>query len=297
MELRAFNYRFVVGAELTLPYSEVDQWGDPAPATTEPTVAITRLSDGAVLAAPAVTAPDSSDDDQSYTAPVVAASDNVEPDIYTVEWTSGDSGAKRTELIQTVGGPFFRLVDVADAGHRIAGDPLAPRQRWARSNAEAECEAITGRSFVPALRDEIVRVDSATAEIMLDAYPLRELVAVTELALSSGATDTAWTAAELAAIVPNEDGIVRRVGDTFSAGTYRFVYRHGHLTPPGDIVEAVMKRHVHYLTKPRSGVDSRALGYTSEDGTNYRLSIPNRERTGDTEVDAIYGRYRHGEYV
>lgn len=290
MDARAHDYRFVVGADLVLGYSEVDAYGDPAAAGTAPTISVTRLSDGAAVAA-TVAAPLDSDAAQTYTATIAAAA-NTAVDVLVAVWTSGDSGVTRTETVNVVSRAYFPLDLAGEAGFRISGDLSVERRRWARLNAEHEAELITGRAFVPQFRQDLDVIGSGSAEQLFPVAPVASLLAVVELD-SDGITDTTWTAGELANVdLGGTSGIVRRFGDTWAPVRHRINYLHGYGAPPPDIVEAVMRRYVHYLSKPGSGVADRALSYTTEDGVSYRLSIPSRERTGDPEVDAIYARYR-----
>ncbi len=119
-----------------------------------------------------------------------------------------------------------------------------------------------------------------------------------KVAERAGGTFVALTAGELAAISPQDSGVlIRDDGGIWPAGRSNAIveYEHGHDMPTEEIASNSKIRLRSILGRPTSGVPDRAVSYTIAEGGVYRLSTPGKRSTGIPDVDAAYLRHAHSQ--
>ncbi len=220
-----------------------------------------------------------------------------------VRWTAtiGGVAVVETDVVEVVGGFLFGLAE-----GRASDDSLADVEKYplrkliaARQEVEEELEHICDRAF--ASRYARVVVDGTGNSELVLGHPLpdrsaRDVTAIRSVSMAGRVdrTFTAFTADELAALTVAADGTLRREdGAVWTEGrqTVRVEYEYGQAGAPAELRKAAMQRLRSRLNLTRSGVPDRAESFTATDGGTYRLSLPDRYRTGLPEVDAVYGRY------
>ncbi len=292
MRSRVDHSRVLVGAAITLPYIHRDQHGEPDTITPgDAAVAVTRVSDGQSVTVGSISATEGRD---GWLEATIAAGDNTLVDDLDVTWTVNGTEHKRN--VAVVGAMYFAISDAATIAE-LADDSSelnAERKRRARMIAEAELERITERAFVPRFNSETFHNDHRLDTIVLNTWDIREIIAVAELDFDGNVTKQ-WTVEEIAELDVDSEGdagIIRRLVGDFRIGRTRIDYRHGLDLPPGDLVDALIQRWVYWLTHPSSGIPDRAISYSSEEGSTFRLATPDAIHTGDPHVDAVYHGYR-----
>jgi hypothetical protein len=214
----------------------------------------------------------------------------------TVSWTAVLDGTTVTETdqVEIVGGYFFPL-----AAGRAQDSSLANANRYTtaklavtRTETEQECEEICAQAFVPRYR-RVVLDGTGGTEILLPDPNIRRIRAV-HMAPRVDGTFTAFTTAQLAALVERGDRVLRRTdGNTWTEGYGNVIveYEHGLDAPPTDLVRVAKLRMRSRLNMETTGIPDRALSYQAASGGTFRLSTPGKYRTGIPEVDAVYQRY------
>lgn len=286
---QTYHQRVVYGSDLLLEFVPRTAKGEPRTPSAPPTVAVTRLSDGATVTAGTVTAPDTPD--QAYTA-LIAAATNTDVDEYTATWTV--DGVDHTRRVQLVGGAYIDVDQVEEDGHDVYPEAAADdrRRHRAREIAELEAERLTGQAWVRQIRQHQAMVGFVDSTLLVpDARPRVPLRAVTQHD-SLGAVSYTWTAAERAAVFGHDWGGLERLSGCWPRGLVTVTYDHGWDLPPADLAEAVARRYAWWLARPESAVPDTAVTWSAaEGGGTFRLGGPTPGRTGDRDVDAIYRDY------
>lgn len=207
-------------------------------------------------------------------------------DTLTVDWAGTVAGAAVTarDVVEIVGGFFFGLGEARTEfalGAAYTTDKLAAK----RIEVEDECERICRRAFVPRFAYEEL-AGSGTERLAVKHTELRTVRAVT-------VDGVAWSAEDVAAIIPTPWGVLRRPGGALWPQDASIVveYEHGLDYPPEEVRQASMLRLRTKLGASKSNLPRNATTYTVPDGGTYRLTNPDLEHTGDVDVDAVYQRY------
>lgn len=256
----------------------------PTDAAGDVTVTVKRL-DGTTVDSATATHPG----DPGLYRYVLPAQSTV--DVLTVDWsgTVGGSAVTVRDVVEVVGGFLFGLSE-ARAEHASSLTPqrystatLAAKRIW----VEQECERICGRAMVP--RFARLALDGSGRDALVTPHLLlRTVRAVT-------VDGTAWTAGQLANVVPTDSGVIYLTSGTWPAGRRNIVVEveHGEDVPPLEVAEAALTRFRSAVTAGKSNIPDRALSYTVMQGGVYRLATPAADRTGIPTVDAAY----HGNRI
>lgn len=217
--------------------------------------------------------------------------------LYTVAWSATIAGASvvETDHVEIVGGFFFTLAEGRASDSTLADQGKYPTAQLilARLETEMECEEICDRSFVPRYRRAVLNGTGNSELMLVGDNDIRSIRAV-KVAPSVDGTFTALTAGELAKLAITPDRVVVRTDGNIWPEEFSNViveYEYGLTVPPQDLKRASMARFRSRLNMTRSGIPERVMSYTTGDGTNYRLSIPDAYRTGLPDVDAVYARW------
>jgi hypothetical protein len=287
------HQRILRGVAATLAAQFVDYEGEPAEGTEPVTLDVSKADGTAV-----VTAASATDDAATgvYTYQLAAAN-NTTLELLTAVWKDNGTERLRT-LIEVVGGFYFSIVDLESFDSSLpnldATAASTAKARRVRAEVERECELITGKAFVP--RYHRLYVDGNGRDRLLLPGVLRPRT-VRSVRVYTTATDyTAFTSAELAAVVCEEHGeIVRTDGAVWPVGTQNLVIEveHGYDRPPEDLRHAAMTRFRSLYNAEATGIPDRATSFTISDVGVFSLATPGRAgfETGIPEVDAVYGRY------
>lgn len=276
----AIDQRIVAGAAATLRFTPYDQDGEPVAPSGTTTIAVVT-SGGSSLSSGTAT------NGATECTYALTASETETLETLTATWTK--SSVDYTTTIAITGRPYCTVTDAREIDRAFAELNVATsRLIEIREAVEAECEMITGRSFVPRHR-RVELPAPGSRELVLDDVDIRSVASVTETSSSNADTvlsdaldESAWRA-----------GIIRKLDGTkwYSTGTLIVDYTHGMDRPPRDVVEAFVRRWRWWATQATSNVPARAVSFSAEGGGTFRLATPGRFATGDPEVDGVYGRY------
>lgn len=254
----------------------------PTSASVGVTVAVTRLDGTAVSSGSATLGTPGS---YTYTVPGQSTLDTL-----VVTWTAtsiGGAVVTAADTVEIVGGYLFGLAEARALKTPLSVvDYTTATLSGVRTEVEQECERICRQAFVPRFYRETLN-GTGTDRLGLKRMMLRRLRAVT-------VSGVAWSAPDVAAVPPSENGIARRpAGSVWPEGVGNIVveYEHGWDYPPEEIRVAAMTRLRSRLTPTSSGVPERAISWNTQDGGTYRLSMPGKQQTGVPAVDAVYERY------
>jgi hypothetical protein len=218
----------------------------------------------------------------TYALPAQANLDSL-----TLDWSGLLAGATVTvrDYVEIVGGFIFGLAEGRAAHSGLASTTTYPPALLAakRIAVEQECERICRQAWVPRFERELLS-GTGTSRLPLARMVLRAVRAVS-------VAGVAWSAPDVAAVAVSEHGILTRPGGAiWPAGASNIVveYEHGHDFPPEDVKDAAILRLRSKAGQNTSSVPDRATSFTITDGGVYRLSTPNREKTGIPEVDGPY---------
>lgn len=255
---------------------------DPTDSSTTPTVTVKRLDGTAVTSGNAT---HGATGVYTFTLPAQA---NL--DTFTVDWAGTVAGLATTarDFVEVCGGFLFELSDARSAPPPLSADTY-PTAMLAdkRTVVERECETICRQGFVPRFMRAALS-GQGTAFLPTPAWfrPLRKVRAV----IIAG---VAMSPADVAAIGLAAGMLVRPGGAIWPAGFGNILveWEYGLDFPPPDLADVNILRLRSLLTPTNTKVPFNALSFTAQDGGTYRLSTPNRDRTGVPQVDAVYERY------
>lgn len=208
-------------------------------------------------------------------------------DALTVDWAGTVAGNPLTDrdIVEVVGGFLFGIAEARNKPPALSTQVYPDAGLEAeRVGVEQECEIICGQAFVPRFA-RIALSSRGTDALLLPVANVRAVRAVT-------VAGTAWSAPDVAALVPEDSGVLYRPGCVpWPAGRVILEVEHGWDYPPEGIRTAAMLRLRSSLGQFSSQVPQRAISFTVQDGGVYRLSTPSRDRTGVPDVDGPYARY------
>lgn len=286
--------RILQGAPGTLTVTLADQDGSPVDAVGAFTVGVTQADGTVVLAAGTATAhPGLGQYTAALTAPQTAALN-----LLTATWTDAGNARTVTTKHEIVGGYAFSLADARGSNDGLLADVVKYPNATilaTRQEVEEEAERICAVAFVP--RYNRVALDGlATTEIILPHNRVRTVRSIRIFPVTGGANFTAFTAAQLAGLTIDDDGMIHRTDFGFfdeGRGNVVVEYEHGWDQPPADVKHAQLYRLRSRLNFDKTGVNDRATSFTAENGQTYQLSTADAYRTGIPEVDAAYERYSY----
>jgi hypothetical protein len=273
--------RRVIGVPASLaltPYD--DSQGSELTLAAEPAPSVS-VSDGAGVEVHAGAAAISTDE---HSLSATIPSDALPMlDSYLVRWSATAAGVAYlwTTILEVCGGHLFTLAAMRASRSEFASLPTE-QLLAARTLAEARFEEECRVAFVPRGARERLRGDGSST-LLLARVALREVIAL--------AVDGAsWSAEQIAALIAEEAGILRRE-DGWPAGAVVDVhYSHGYDRPEAPVTDAALRLAREYAF-PDSRLPPRAVLQATEYGS-FRLATPGRDgATGLPDVDAVIARY------
>lgn len=164
----------------------------------------------------------------------------------------------------------------------------------AREWFETTFEGYVGMAFVPRTATE--RLSGGRSTLMLKRWPVRSVQAVRSF--TTATVSTAFTAAELADLLIDPTGEIRR----YSSGTWpadvEVDYTHGQLAPPADVKRAALIAIQERLLEDHSGRPTDRTYGTATDGVFIRSILPGADKPfGLAGVDEVANRYRAKYWV
>lgn len=251
----------------------------PTNASAGVTVAITRL-DGTAVDSGSAANPETGV--YTYTFPGQAS-----VDLLKVTWTGVFNGATTSvvDYVEVVGAFYVSIDRIRNAPPALDLSRYSAQQlAEARTEAELECEEITGVSFVPRFGRDIVDGTNG-CELTLNTIETRQLLKVT-------IDGTVLTNDERDAIEVSLSGVLYRYGGIWPRGHKNIIveYEYGQEFATPNIAKAVVMRSRYWVGITDTSVPYRATSITTSAGGTYRLSTPSKAKTGVPDVDAIYAR-------
>jgi hypothetical protein len=260
----------------------------PTDATGDITVNLKRL-DATVVDGPTV-ATHTGTGEYSYEVPGQA-----DVDMLTLDWsgTVGSGPVQVRDWVEVVGGHLFGLAEARAAHTGLGSTVTYPTDELAdkRLSVEQEFEDIARVAFFP--RFGVAELSgSGAARLAIPQYlPHRAVRRVRAVAVDG----VAWLTADAEAVRASEMGVLTRPGGAiWPAGVrnIRVEYEHGLDFPSERIKEVGILRLRSLASLTTTKIPDRAISYTVMEGGTYRLSTPNRDRTGIPEIDGVLERAR-----
>lgn len=278
--------RIVVNRSATLAQTFYSDGVAVTPSGT-PTVTVTR-SDGSVVTTGAVAGTGTG----PYTV-TIPASSNTLLDTLRAAWTATIGGQANTyvETVEVAGGYHFALADLRTFDASTGDNALADTVKYptasllaARTMAEQALEDACGTAFVPRFRRRTLDGTGTTLLYLGDAN-------ITGVR-SASVAGTAYSAGDLAALVPGSDGTIYSA-NRWTAGTRNVVvgYEYGMAYSPPLVSRASMLLARWFLIK--GPWDDRATSMSTEFGS-FALVTPGVRGAmfSIPEVNATVDMYR-----
>lgn len=283
----SYPVRAVQGAPVTVRFTPFDSDGESS--TSDPgtvTVGVVRADGTVVVAAGTATTSDGAS--RTYT---LTAAQTALLDVLTVTWTAGGVivGTSTVEVVGSVLATVAEVRGIEDSTSDI-GDYQTSDILRARTEVDAIFERACGGvlSFVP--RYTLATVYAATWNGTLDVphYFLRAVRSVSYVNVDGGVSPV-----DLTSGVDLSAGI-RLNGYRWPCGRLLVGYEHGMDAPPPDVKRAAIAAIRRQLNLSRSGVEARAMSYTSPLGEVQRFPTPGLGPwvTGVPDIDAVLIDYR-----
>lgn len=284
-ELALVNTAIVAAITLTTDDDTVDADGSV-------TVTVTRLSGATVSTGTASHAGDT--DSGQYTYAIAA---QTAPDVLTVSWAYAVDGVTTTTVstVEVVGGHYFTIYDLRQSdtqrGSVAAAKPITNATKWpasmlraARVEAELEALHIMGHSCVP--RATSGRVIARLDGLILAPYGhVRSIRKATDVTDGTELDTSAWE-------IRGAHGDEIYAPNVVRGATLELLYEHGEDQPPPQVAEACMLRARHILGRRSTNQPETSERARPVDGGGViYLAQPGQRKTGNTWVDAVYGRH------
>jgi hypothetical protein len=235
-------------------------FGDDEVELSEPTVTVTRESDGSKILEEAEAEEGKAAEDEIayWTVKVPAVS---EPDRLTAEWT--DDSSTYTQEVEVVGG---FVCSVAAIKKKLGEQPVAAEVEAKREIATKDIESACGVAFRPRYERELVS-GRGTKRLILNR---REVTKV----LSVKVGDSVWGPEEISGLTIDPIGIL--VADSpWTQGSLNvevgYVYGYQDFA---SAVEPVRDYAAYLLTPAPSDWQGRATSVTNEYGSSFALVTP-----------------------
>jgi hypothetical protein len=154
---------------------------------------------------------------------------------------------------------------------------------------ETTFEDYVGMAFVPRTATE--RLTGGCSTLMLQHWPVRSITAVRSYTTASAYTS--FTVDELADVLPEPTGSIRRYSLGYWPADVEVEYVHGQLVPPADVKKAALVAIQNRLTQDNSGREAdQTYGVATQEGF-IRNILPGKDRPfGSALVDEVANRYR-----
>ena len=176
------------------------------------------------------------------------------------------------------------LPNLADSS-RFTDAEIAEAMDW----FETTFEDYVGMAFVPRTATE--RLSGRCSTLMLRHWPVRSVTAVRSYTTASAYTS--FTADELADLLIDPTGSVRRYGLGAWPVDVEVEYVHGQESPPADVRKAALVAIQEKLMEDNSGRPTDRTYGTATDGVFIRSILPGPDKPfGLASVDEVAGRYR-----
>lgn len=168
---------------------------------------------------------------------------------------------------------------------KFTDDELDDARDW----FETTFEDYTGMAFVP--RTAMARLSGHCSTLMLPHWPVRSITAVRSYTTAS--VSTAFTTAELADLLIDPSGSVRRYSLGYWPADIEVDYTHGQEAPPADVKKAALIAIQERLLQDNSGREADRTYGVANDGVFVRSILPGKDRPfGIAQVDEVANRYR-----
>ena len=176
------------------------------------------------------------------------------------------------------------LPNLADSSVYTDAD-IAEAMDW----FETTFEDYVGMAFVPRTATE--RLSGRCSTLMLKHWPVRSITAVRSYTTAS--VYTSFTADELADLLIDPTGSVRRYGLGYWPVDVEVEYVHGQESPPPDVRKAALVAIQEKLMEDNSGRPTDRTYGTATDGVFIRSILPGPDKPfGLASVDEVANRYR-----
>lgn len=201
---------------------------------------------------------------------------------YWVHWDSG-TGFTDAVPVEVTGGILFSVPEARNSDDYLMDIEAFPAREIIdyRAVVEDEFERITGRSFVPRVREIEFTSDGSGEHLTL----VPDAAAIVSAHVNDVEVEdlTDWSVSRLGKFThPTADG-----------DSVRIRVQYGYATPPHDVARVGMIRLRHLMASESSGIPDRATTWQPEDGGTFRLATPGQGKwkTGIPEVDATLKGY------
>ena len=176
------------------------------------------------------------------------------------------------------------LPNLADSS-RFSDADIAEAMDW----FETTFEDYVGMAFVPRTATE--RLAGRCSTLMLDHWPVRSITAVRSYTTASAYTS--FTADELADLLIDPTGSVRRYSLGYWPGDVEVEYVHGQEAAPADVRKAALVAIQNRLTQDNSGREAdQTYGVATQEGF-IRNILPGKDRPfGSAQCDEVANRCR-----
>jgi len=221
-----------------------------------------------------------------YTYPVPP---QAQLDELTLDWTGSIGGAATTvrDSVEIVGGFMFGIAEARHAHRFLANvnDYSTSFLAEKRIQVEQEFDRICGQAWVP----RFARVFLSGRDTDRLGTPHSMIRAVRAVSING----VAMAAPDVALIGFSDSGVLWRPGGAIWPAGHRNIIvelEHGWDAPASDVKDVAILRMRSKVATTTTGIPDRAISYTHAEGGTYRLSTPNRERTGIPEIDGVLAK-------
>lgn len=199
-------------------------------------------------------------------------------------------------VIPASDGPYYvtlgEIRELPNLGddERFTDDDLTDAREW----FETLFEDYTGMAFLPRTATE--RLAGHCSTIMLKHWPVRSITAVRSF--TSATANTVLTAEQLADLLVDDAGGIRR----YSLGSWpadvELDYVHGQETPPADVKREALVAIQEKLMEGNGGRPVDRTYGVATDGVFVRSILPGKDKPfGIASVDECANRYRAKYWV
>lgn len=170
--------------------------------------------------------------------------------------------------------------------NRFTDDDLADAREW----FETTFEEYVGMAFVPRTATE--RLSGRCSTIMLRRWPVRSVTAVRSF--TTATASTVFTAEELADLLVDDSGGIRRYSLGLWPADVELDYIHGQAAPSASIKKEALVAIQEKLLEENSGRPTDRTYGTATDGVFVRSILPDDDKHpfGIASVDALAVRLR-----
>jgi hypothetical protein len=169
--------------------------------------------------------------------------------------------------------------------NRFTDDELAQAREW----FETIFEDYTGMAFVPRTANE--RTGGGCQSLRLNHWPVRSITAVRSF--TTATASTVFTADELADLLIDPTGYVRRYSLGYWPADVEVDYVHGQAAPPADVKREAKVAIQEKLMEDNSGRPAGHVAGVASEGVFIRKLLPGEDAPfGIPSVDEVANRMR-----